>query len=263
MTHMSTLTIHAPTRRGRRGGLRALTVTEAKLYWRTPVALFWTVLFPLAGLIVMGLVPGTTTPVASFGGASVLETYIPIIIAYTLTMTAVNSMPTILVNYRERGVLRRLSTTPVPPRDLLGAQLALNMALQTVMTVLVLLVAALAFHTHLPRQAAGFVLAFVLALAAISAVGMLIAAVTWSARAATVVGGTVYTVMMFFSGLWWPRAGMPGVMRRISDLTPSGSIVQSLQDSAAGHWPQPLHLAVMAGYAVICGVLAARLFRWE
>jgi ABC-2 type transport system permease protein len=254
------LTIHAPTRTS---GLRALTVTETRLYLRTPVALFWTVLFPLAGLVVMGVIPGTRTPVRAFGGATVLETYIPIIIAYTLTMTAVNSMPSILVNYRERGILRRLSTTPVPPRDLLGAQLILNMAVQTAMTLLLLLVAAFAFGTHLPRQAVGFVLAFVLALAALSALGMLIAAVTWTARAATVVGGTVYTVLMYFSGLWWPRAEMPSAMRHLSDAVPSGAIVQSLQDTAAGHWPHPLQLAVMAGYAVICGFLAARLFRWE
>jgi ABC-2 type transport system permease protein len=257
---MSTLTIHAPTRRT---GLRALTVTEARLYARTPIALFWTVLFPLTGLIVVGMIPGTRDSIAAWGGASVLETYLPIIIVYTLTMTAVNSMPAILVGYRERGVLRRLSTTPVPPRDLLGAQVIVNMAVQAVMSLLLLLVAALAFGTHPPRQAAGFVLAFVLALAALSALGVLIAAVTWTARAASVVGGTVYTVLMFFSGLWWPRATMPPVMRHISDLTPTGAIAQALQDTAAGHWPHPLHLAVIAGYAVICGVLAARLFRWE
>jgi ABC-2 type transport system permease protein len=257
---MSTSTVHAPTRRS---GLRALTVTEARLFWRTPVALFWTILFPLAGLVVTGSIRGTRTPVASFGGATVLETYIPIIIVYTLTMTAVTSMPAVLVGYRERGVLRRLSTTPVPPRDLLGAQVILNMAVQCVMTVILLLVAAVGFGAHLPRQAVGFAIAFVLALAALSGLGLLIAAVTWTARAATVVGGTVYTVLMFFSGLWWPRATMPGTMRHISDLTPSGAIVQALQDAAAGHWPRPLHLAVMAGYAVICGVLAARLFRWE
>ncbi len=57
--------------------LRKLTATEAKLLWRTPAALFWGVGFPLVGLLVLGLIPGTNKPVNSFGGASVLQTYLP------------------------------------------------------------------------------------------------------------------------------------------------------------------------------------------
>ena len=37
-------------------------------------------------------------------------------------MIAVQHVPTVIATYRERGILRRLSTTPVHPRNVLIAQ---------------------------------------------------------------------------------------------------------------------------------------------
>jgi hypothetical protein len=39
--------------------------------------------------------------------------------------------------------------------------------------------------------------------------------------------------------------------------------VQALQSSTEGHWPPALSLVTMAIYAVVFGLCAARLFRWE
>jgi ABC-2 type transport system permease protein len=56
---------------------------------------------------------------------------------------------------------------------------------------------------------------------------------------------------------------MPASLLRISDFTPLGAAVQALQDSMRGAWPHPSGLAVLAGYAVVFTVAAARFFRWE
>jgi ABC-2 type transport system permease protein len=69
--------------------------------------------------------------------------------------------------------------------------------------------------------------------------------------------------LMFFAGLWIPRAQMPASLRQISDFTPLGAAVQGLQDSMRGAWPHPAGLAVLAGYAVVFTVAAVRFFRWE
>ena len=46
-------------------------------------------------------------------------------------------------------------------------------------------------------------------------------------------------------------------------LPPLGAAVQALQDSLHGSWPHPSALAVLAGYAVVFTVAAARFFRWD
>jgi ABC-2 type transport system permease protein len=69
--------------------------------------------------------------------------------------------------------------------------------------------------------------------------------------------------LMFFAGLWIPRATMPASLLQVSDFTPLGAAVQALQDSMLGSWPHPSGLAVLAGYAVVFTVAAARFFRWD
>jgi ABC-2 type transport system permease protein len=127
----------------------------------------------------------------------------------------------------------------------------------------VLGVGAVAFDTAMPEQPAGFLVAFLLAAASLFAVGVLIAAVAPSGKAASAIGTILFFPMMFLAGLYFPREAMPEVLRRIGDYTPLGAGVQALQDAITGAWPQPLHLMVMAAITIAASLTAAKLFRWE
>jgi ABC-2 type transport system permease protein len=242
--------------------LRKLTLTETKLLGRAPAALFWIIGFPLGAIIVLGLIPAANKPVASFDGASVLQTYLPIALIFTLVMSAVNLLPATLVGYRERGVLRRMFTTPVKPRSLLTAQILLNLSVQVATAAVVVILGVAAFGASI-GQPLGFIIAFVMTATAVSTVGLLVSAVCYTSKAANAVGGVLFFVLMFFAGLWIPRATMPTVLRDISNFTPVGAGGQAIQSAAAGNWAPGWYFAVLAGYIVVCGALAIRLFRWE
>jgi ABC-2 type transport system permease protein len=243
--------------------LAKLTVTEAKLFLRDPIGWFFALVFPPLLLVILGSIPAFREPDAEIGGLRVIDLYVPIIVGLVLTMLAVSVLPSYLATYRERGILRRLSTTPVQPGSLLLAQLAMGLTMAAVVVSLVLGIGAVAFDTAMPQQVVGFLAALVLTAAALYAVGFLVAAVAPSAKAAAGIGTVLFFPMMFFGGLWVPREAMPEVLRRIGDFTPLGAGVQALQDAAAGAWPRPLHLAVLAAFMVVAGMAAAKLFRWE
>jgi ABC-2 type transport system permease protein len=114
-----------------------------------------------------------------------------------------------------------------------------------------------------PEQPLGFLVAFVLAAASLFAVGLLVAAVAPSGKAASGIGTVLFFPLLFFAGLWVPRDAMPEVLRRIGDFTPLGAGVQAMQDASTGAWPQLLHLAVMAAVTIAASLAAAKLFRWE
>jgi ABC-2 type transport system permease protein len=243
--------------------LTRLTATETKLFFREPVVVFFAVAFPPILLVVLGLVPSMREPSPDLGGARLINLYVPIVIAMSLAMFALNALSQLFATYREKGVLRRMRTTPVKPVVMLGAQMLMATILSVVTMVAVLVIARLAFDVSLPRQLPGFLAGYVLAALAMFALGLLVASLAPSGKSAGAIGTLLFFPIVFFAGLWVPRAKMNDVLRTISDFTPLGAGVQSLQDAAAGGWPQPLHLAVMLGWTIVAGGLAARYFRWE
>lgn len=246
-----------------RSALVRLTATEAKLFVRERVGLVWGVGFPLLLLIIFGSIPSFKQPSKDLGGLTTLDAYVPILIAFVLAMLALNALPPVLASYREKGILRRLSTTPVGATRVLAAQLAIQLAVAAVTIALIISVARIAYHVPLPRQVLGFAGTALLAAIALFSLGLLVAAVAVSGRAANAAGALLFFPMMFFAGLWLPVALMPSVLRHISDFTPLGAAVQSLGETTSGVWPHPLLITVLAAWAVAGSVAAARLFRWE
>ncbi|HEU5472213.1 MAG TPA: ABC transporter permease [Actinophytocola sp.] len=243
--------------------LARLTLTESKLFFREPIGVFFTLVVPPLLLVILGSVPAFREPQEGLGGQRVIDLYAPIIIATVIVMFALNGLPQMLASYREKGILRRMATTPVRPLTMLTAQLAMCTVLSIVASVGVLAIARIAFAVPLPDQIVGYALMFVLCTVASLSIGLLIAAVAPSGKAAGAIGSILFFPVMFFAGLWIPRAVMPDVLVRISDLTPLGAGVQSLQDTASGSWPQLLHVAVMLVWTVVAGAVAVRYFRWE
>jgi ABC-2 type transport system permease protein len=239
-----------------------LARAEAVLLLRMPGALIWMALLPIAAAVVLGVVPGTSRPAKALGGISYLDAYLPILMMFTLLMSGINLLSALLASYREKGILRRLATTPVPPSRLLGAQALIYLGVGMGIDV-VLLIVGIASGVPVPHQLGGFVLSLLLVALAILGLGVLVTAVAPSARIAQAVSTVVLFPLMFFAGLWLPRAEMPSTLRTVSDYTPLGAGVQAVQASIEGHWPSTVALLVLAGYALACGALANRVFRWE
>jgi ABC-2 type transport system permease protein len=246
----------------RRSPFWLLARTEALLFLRSAGSVLWAALVPVAAVVVLGVVPATRNPSRSFGGLSPLQVYVPIVMMYVFLMAAVNLLPAVLTGYREKGVLRRLSTTPVPPARLLGAQGLIYLGLGVVIDVLILLISTVC-GAPAPHQLGGFVVSLLLVAAATLGIGMLITAVAATERIANALGLATFFPLMFFAGLWIPRSTMNPVLRTISDYSPLGAGVRAVQASIAGNWPPAASLLVLAGYAIVCGAAAARLFRWE
>jgi ABC-2 type transport system permease protein len=233
---------------------------ELKLYFRDFAAVFFgTVLSPLI-FVILGCVPSFRVRDPELGGQSVIGLYVPIMIAMAVAMIGLSTMPAQVATYRERGILRRLSTTPVRPRDLLLAQAAVQAGILLMSSALVVLLGRLAFGVGLPRNPIAFIGAFVLATAAMFAIGLMLAGAP-TAKLAAALGSAVFFPLMFLAGLWVPREVMPGVLRTVSDFSPLGAAVQSLRDASAGHWPHALHLAVLLVWTVAAWLGALRLFR--
>jgi ABC-2 type transport system permease protein len=194
---------------------------------------------------------------------TLLDVYVPIIIVMNMAMLALVVMPSVLAVYREKGILRRLRTTPAGPARVLGAQLAVAFAVAVFEVLAVLLVARLAYGVPFPRAFGPWAVTWLLSVAALLGIGLAVTAVGSTGRVAQIVGNILFFPMMFFSGLWLPIPAMPTVLQHIAHATPLGAAWEAFQRASLGHWPPALPLVTMVIYAVVFGVAAAKLFRWE
>ncbi|WP_218011012.1 ABC transporter permease [Herbidospora mongoliensis] len=235
---------------------------EFKLFLRDPAAYFWTLIFPVALVVIIGSVP-SSREVSPELGARGIDYYTPIILVMSFALLALFITPTYLVGYREKGILRRLSITPVGPARVLLAQLAVQAVIAVVTTVLVLGTAAVAFDVKLPSNVLGFLLAFLLTVGMLLAIGLFMASVLKTTKAATSAGSALFFPLMFFAGIYVPKEMLPDALATIGDFTPLGAAVLAFNDAAATGMPSGITVIVLAAYAVVFGVGAARLFRWE
>jgi ABC-2 type transport system permease protein len=241
----------------------AVLKAEARLFRREPGVLFWVIAFPSVLLVILGSVSSFREASADLGGLRMIDIYVPVLVLVALIMAGVQTMPPVITGYRERGILRRMSLTPVRPRALLGAQMGLNGAAAILSALLCLTIGRVVFDVRLPQQAFGYVVALLLTATAALALGALVSALARTAKIAGAIGSVVFFPSLFCAGLWIPVRSMPDLMAHIVVLTPFGAAARALDQASTGQWPDWSHLGVLAGWAVVLTAVAARWFRWE
>ncbi|WP_185995139.1 ABC transporter permease [Nocardioides campestrisoli] len=242
---------------------RAVLRTEARLFAREPGSLFWIMLFPVALLCILGAVPSFRDPQPELGGLRTIDLYIPVTVLLSMIMAALMAMPPVLMGYRERGILRRLRTTPVSPGTVLLTQAALHAAAVLVSLVLLLAVGRLAFDIALPGSVLGYAVALLLAMAAAFSMGAVVAAVSPNVRVGTAIGMVFFFPSMFTAGVWFPVQAMGGLLRDAVVLTPLGAASEALHTAGTGSFPGAVDLVVVAVWTAGLALLAVRAFRWD
>lgn len=262
---MSTLALELSPRRRR--AFRLLVATEMKIGLRRPVAPFVAIGIPLLLLLIFGSIPATTRPAAVFGGISFFTLYVPTLLVFVLIAVGLSALPQQLAAYREQGVLRRLSITPVPPSWLLGAELTVSVIFATIGIAILLGVGAAAFGLALPSTIGGCMVALltlVLTGSATLGLGLCAAALAGSPQVAGAFQALFFYPLAFFSGLYVPLQEIHSrLITDISKVLPTGAGFDALHAAFLGHSPGIESLLVLVGWAVATSVAAARLFRWE
>lgn len=258
------MTAHTATERHRppSAALGGLIRLEARMTWREPAGLLAGLVLPVFFLVVFSTVPTFEHPAADprFTIAAYL---VPLWICMAVSIIALLTLPIPLARDREIGWLRRVSTTPVPPQWLLAARAGVDTVMAVVAVAVLTLGSVAFFGMAAPGRPAGYVLAAVLLIAAMFAIGLLVAAVAPSSRAAAGLGTVALYPLLFFGGLWVPRESMAPALRTVSDYTPLMAASRALRDAMVGVFPATSSLLVLAGWAVVCGLAAVRSFRWE
>jgi ABC-2 type transport system permease protein len=246
----------------RPGAFAELLNTESRLAWRNPRGLLIGLGFPVVLLLLFGELPHFHQRLSAYGGLTRFDVELPTLATMVVAALALLSLPSPLAAYREQGILRRMSITPVSPGWVLAAQLVVNVLLAFVGEMILFTLGVAAFGVTAPKDAGALALSLALCTAALFAIGLSIAAVARSASLPVISAATFFP-LVFLAGLWIPVAQMPTALGDISKYSPLGAAVRAAQDAMQGTFPPTSSLLVMAAYAVVFGLCAWRFFRWE
>lgn len=240
-----------------------LLLNEARLALRSPIGIGMGLALPLLLLVVFGSIPVMRQVSSDLGGLSYFALSFPILIVVTVLTLSIVILPRSLIKYRETGILRRLSVTPVPPSWLLAAQIAINLAIVVVGIIILTAAGVAVFGLEIPKNIPEFLLADFLTITSLFAVGLCIAAMVKNDAVAQGIGGFLFFALMFFGGIWIPRPLMPPILLDISNGMPLGASVDAIQRAMQGLLPSLQSILVLTAYTLVFGYLAVRYFKWE
>lgn len=244
--------------------LLRLTWVEIKLLAREPLTLIFTFALPLLILVVLGGIFRTSNVLEEIlVDRPPIDWYVPAYMALVTASIGLISLPVHLTGYRERGVLRRFRASGVSESSVFGSQLLVSLGIALIGSGLLFVLGALIYDADPPLDPLSFVLAFLVGVAMFAAVGILLAAVTPTARAAQGLGLILWFVMLFVSGTSSPSLLLPVWLRRIGQALPLYHVVQAFERPWNGRGTDVLELGIVAGICVVASLLAARLFRWD
>ena len=237
-----------------------MTFMEIRLFFREKETVFWTFLFPVLIIWLFGSMFGDQT----IDGQNFGETYIPAWIGVNLLTTALFGVGTILTQYREQGVLRRLRATPIRPVTVLTAHL-LQGALTFLIGALILVGFGMAvYNLRLPQYPGSCMIAVGLAVFALYLFAIFATSFAKDNRTSAAISSVLLNVMLFLSGATFPLEMMPEFIRQVSKILPLYYVVDLFQETwnRSPLWENTGSAGVLVGIAVVFTCLASHFFRW-
>ena len=239
-----------------------LTYMELKLQLREPMALFFTLAFPVMVMVLFGSIFGNESE-EFLDGYGRVDLSVPGYIGMIVGTIGMLSIPTTLANNRDLGILRRLRATPLGSSPLLWSQVAAQVVM-TAAGILLLIVAGLAiFDLRIPDGNLAIVPAILLSAFSFFAVGFVLAGIMPSARTAQAVGMAIFYPMLFLSGAAMPRYIMPDFVQQLAGFLPLTHVVILVEDLwLKGTW-NLTSLAIVTAVLIVGLVISRFTFRWE
>jgi ABC-2 type transport system permease protein len=240
---------------------------DQKIFWRNPASVFFTVMFPVMFLVLLGLIVNGHT-IHAQGGIDATTYFVPAVITLALVSATMVNLAMNLTILREGGVLKRLRGTPLPGWVFIAGRIGNAFVTALLMFVLVTALGRLLFDVPVPWSRLGPLLV-VLAVGSASfcALGVALTTIIPSREAAPAITNLVVFPLYFLSGVFIPESEIPTGVLHVADVFPIRHLFDALLagfDPATGSAGYELgQLAVVAAWGLLGFVVALRRFRWE
>jgi ABC-2 type transport system permease protein len=188
------------------------------------------------------------------------------ILGFTILGSGIFGPINIFPELKKMGILRRLHTTPLRVWQYFLSVMLGNAVVGLMSLGLMYVVAISLFDLHIAGNIFELIPFLIFSLILILGIGLAIGGWAKNERQAAPLANLIVFPMMFLSGTFFPRFGLPVWLQHVTDFFPLTPVI----DGARLITTEGLHLtqlgpqlAIMAGWLIIVYAIAFRVFRWE
>jgi ABC-2 type transport system permease protein len=206
-----------------------------------------------------------TKPVQS-RNLTYVDFLVPGMIALSIMQTGLFGVVFTFVQWKQRGILRRLMATPMRVRDFFFSQLMTRLTTVALQIAVLLAVGLLLFRFHFAGNLIYLLLVGIVGGGIFLAMGLAISGAAKSEETAAPIANLVSLPLMFLSGVFFPRSSMPAWLQSITQYSPLTYVADALRSisiDGASLWAIRTDLLGIFIWLAIAVVVATRLFKWE
>jgi ABC-2 type transport system permease protein len=249
---------------------------QNKLFWRTPVAAFFTLAFPLMFLVLFTAIFGNDE-ITSLG-VTTAQFYAPALAVFGAASATYTNLSITTAIARDEGILKKVRGTPLPPRIYIAGRVGSAVWIALVAVFVMMTVGIVAYGVEVAGSTfAAALVSFLVGAASFAALGLMVAALVPNGDSAPAVANATLLPMAFVSDVFILTENPPAWMETLGNIFPLKHFVASLGDAfnptltgsgfawrgADSEYAIGLHLAVMAAWGIGAAAIAVRYFKWE
>lgn len=211
-----------------------LFLANLKIFIRNRNGLFWTIIMPVGLYIALSVLP-----IPSLKGALSYKDYVlPGMIAYTIMSSGIYSLAYWMVDLKSRGIIKRLSATPIKSWELVLSLVASRIVIMLIQAIIITMVGMFFFHAKVSLNFLLPILFIILGGGVFLTIGLLIAGVATSYESAAPLTTIVGMPFAFLGNIFFPSESLPKILKYISNVLPISFLSDGLRASylSTGTW---------------------------
>jgi ABC-2 type transport system permease protein len=231
---------------------------ERRMFWRNPSAAFFGFLLPLLLLAIFGAVFSSRQ--------EDLDVIVPGIAGLSVMSATFTSLAYNLTTLRERGILKRLRGTPLPPSAYLaglGGNAVANAVLQV---ALVIVIGNLVFDVAWPTEWGSLLLFLAVGVICFASLGVALSHAIPNPESAPAWVNAVFLPQILIAGVFYDEKDAPQFIRDIAEVLPLKHLIDGLSGAMVHGEGVSDHLTallVLGIWTVVGVTIAVRGFSWE
>ena len=195
-----------------------------------------------------------------------IDFLVPGLLALTIMQISVAGSGYNIVEYRRKGILKRLFVTPIRPRDFITGIVLARLAITVTQVTLLLAIAVVLLDVPVVGNLLELLVLIFVGSAIFLCLGFCMGSLAKTQQSIMLLGNLITLPQMFLSGVFFSVESMPDALQPIAKALPLTYVVSGVREvivngrSLIEQIPTVIGLVVWLALGL---VLAIRLFRWK